>query len=150
MEYEILLHNLNNTQKEIGTDKGLAKIGDSIVNLIYSVAKSMYLTKINKNAAIIRTGDKVNKTILSQALKDAEMKDFAKNRGDSHDLANTVEAIVAYIWLSRKSTISEMIGIIYENLSGDITKRRMENENASLAFAELLKIFKPFLPTKKI
>ena len=47
MDYEFLIADLNRkkSQKSIGTDKGLAKIGDGIVNLAYSVAKSIYLTK---------------------------------------------------------------------------------------------------------
>ena len=54
MAYNFLLKdlNLNLTQRSIGTDKGLAKIGDGIVNLTYSVAKSMYLTRNNKNNKI--------------------------------------------------------------------------------------------------
>ncbi len=87
--------NLNLTQKSIGTDKGLAKIGDGVVNLSYSVAKSMYLTRNNKNNKIIRTGKKVSKIILAEALKDANMKSFSRNRANAHDLADTVEAIIA-------------------------------------------------------
>jgi len=58
MDYEYLISdlNLNKTQRAIGTDKGLAKIGDGIVNLAYSVAKSIYLTKNNPNNKNVRTG----------------------------------------------------------------------------------------------
>ncbi|MBY8988694.1 MAG: hypothetical protein KGD61_09590, partial [Candidatus Lokiarchaeota archaeon] len=94
MSYNFLLKDLNNnlTQKSIGTDKGLAKIGDGIVNLTYSVAKSIFLTRNSKNNKSVRTGVKVSKTILANALKEADMKKFAKSRADAHDLANTVEA----------------------------------------------------------
>ena len=63
MSYDFLLKDLNNnlTQKSIGTDKGLAKIGDGIVNLTYSIAKSIVLTRNCKNNKSIRTGLKVRK-----------------------------------------------------------------------------------------
>ena len=76
MDYEFLIKdlNLNKSQKIIGTDKGLAKIGDGIVNVAYSIAKSIYLTNNNPNNNIIRTGKKVGKNILEAALKNANMK----------------------------------------------------------------------------
>lgn len=143
MSYKFLISDLN-SQKRIGTDKGLAKIGDGIVNLAYSIAKSIYLTENSSN--IIRTGIKVNKTILSNALKNAGMKNFAKNRADAHDLANTVEAIIAYVYLNNKMTLNEIIDFLKDNLSGDIQSRTPEIENASKAFTNLLNYIKKFLP----
>jgi hypothetical protein len=138
--------NLNLTQRSIGTDKGLAKIGDSIVNLTYSVAKSMYLTRNNKNNKIIRTGKKVSKTILAEALKNANMKSFSKNRADAHDLADTVEAIIAYIWISEKMAIKEIIDFLLDSLTGDLYERHIEIESARIAFTKLLNHIKEFLP----
>jgi hypothetical protein len=138
--------NLNLTQRSIGTDKGLAKIGDSIVNLTYSVAKSMYLTRNNKNNKIIRTGKKVSKTILAEALKNANMKSFSKNRADAHDLADTVEAIIAYIWISEKMAIKEIIDFLLDSLTGDLYERHIEIESARIAFTKLLNHIKKFLP----
>ncbi|MFX1338061.1 MAG: ribonuclease III family protein [Promethearchaeota archaeon] len=143
MSYKFLIRDLN-SQKKIGTDKGLAKIGDGIVNLTYSIAKSIYLTKNSSN--ILRTGLKVNKTILSNALKNADMKHFAKNRADAHDLANTVEAIIAYAFLNDKMTLNEIIDFLKENLSGDIKNRAQETKYASIAFTNLLNNIKKFLP----
>ena len=143
MSYKFLISDLN-SQKRIGTDKGLAKIGDGIVNLAYSIAKSIYLTENSSN--IIRTGIKVNKTILSNALKNAGMKNFAKNRADAHDLANTVEAIIAYVYLNNKMTLNEIIDFLKDNLSGDIQSRTLEIKNASVAFTNLLNYTKKFLP----
>ncbi len=143
MSYKFLISDLN-SQKRIGTDKGLAKIGDGIVNLAYSIAKSIYLTENSSN--ILRTGIKVNKTILSNALKNAGMKNFAKNRADAHDLANTVEAIIAYVYLNNKMTLNEIIDFLKDNLSGDIQSRTLEIKNASVAFTNLLNYTKKFLP----
>jgi hypothetical protein len=143
MSYEFLIRDLN-SQKSIGTDKGLAKIGDGIVNLAYSIAKSIYLTENSSN--ISRTGLKVNKTILSNALKNANMKNFAKKRADAHDLANTVEALVAYVFLNNNITLSEIIDFLKKNLSGDIQNRVQEAINATNAFSNLLIHIKKFLP----
>ncbi|MFX1257994.1 MAG: ribonuclease III family protein [Promethearchaeota archaeon] len=147
MSYEFLINDLNriSSKKSIGTDKGLAKIGDGIVNLTYSVAKSIYLTK-NSSNKVLRTGLKISKTILSNALKNADMKSFAKNRADAHDLADTVEAIIAYIWLSNKMTINEIIDFLSENISGNLTNRTEEIKSATYAFTNLLKCIKKLLP----
>ncbi|MFX1575178.1 MAG: ribonuclease III family protein [Promethearchaeota archaeon] len=148
MHYEFLIEdiNLNKSQKIIGTDKGLAKIGDGIVNLTYSIAKSLFLTKNNSNEKIVRTGVKVNKKILANALKNANMKNFAKSRADAHDLADTTEALVAYVWLSNFMTLYELIDFLSSNLSKDLTIRNEEIESATEAFTNLLNHIKQFLP----
>ena len=150
MDYEFLIEDLdlNKSQKAIGTDKGLAKIGDAIVNLSYSVAKSNFLTKNNPNKKPIRTGKKVGRTILEAALKKANLKNFAKNRANAHDLADTVEALVAYVWLANNITLNEMIDLLTENLAGNLYNRQEEIKNATNAFTELLNNIKKFLPDK--
>ncbi|MFX1405812.1 MAG: ribonuclease III family protein [Promethearchaeota archaeon] len=148
MPYEFLLRDINKnlTEKAIGTDKGLAKIGDGIVNLAYSVAKSTYLTRNNVNNRTIRTGMKVGKNVLAQALKEANMKSFAKNRADSHDLADTVESLIAYVWLSGKMSIKEIIDFLANNFSGDLNNRVQEINSARQAFTKLLNLIKKFIP----
>jgi len=148
MTFNFLLDDLNQnlSQKTIGTDKGLAKLGDSIVNLAYSMAKSIYLTRNNQNNRIIRTGNKVSKIILAEALKNAELKPFAKNRGDAHDMADTVEGIVAYVWLSNKMSLDEIIEVLWKSLSGDFSNRTQEIDIARNAFTNLLNVMKKFLP----
>ncbi len=150
MDYEFLIKdlNLNKSQKIIGTDKGLAKIGDAVVNLAYSVAKSKYLTKNNPNNKPIRTGKKVGRTILEAALKKAGLKNFAKNRASAHDFADTVEALVAYVWLANKISIKEIIDLLTENLVGNLYDRHEEINSATIAFTELLNSIKKFLPEK--
>jgi len=152
MDYKFLISDLNHnkSQKTIGTDKGLAKIGDGIVNLAYSVAKSIFLTKNNLDDKTIRTGKKVAKQILEIALKNANMKNFARTRADAHDLADTVEALIAYVWLSDKMTLKEIINFLEDNLSGNLNNRNEEIKNATFAFTKLLIYIKQFLPEKKI
>ncbi len=149
MPYEFLIEDLNkdNSSRDIGTDKGLAKIGDAIVNLVYSVAKSIYLTKKNSNK-IQRTGKKVSKDILANALKNANMKDFARTRAGAHDLADTVEGLIAYTWLNNKMTLNEIIDFLTENLSGNLDVRNEEIKNATEVFTNLLNHIKKFLSKK--
>ena len=150
MDYKFLIKDLdlNKSQKKIGTDKGLAKIGDGIVNLTYSMAKSIYLTKSNQNNKTIRTGTKVSKNILANALKNANLKSFAKTRADAHDLADTAEALVAYVWLCKKVTLHEVIDFLSSNLSGDINIRSEELIGATDAFTKLFNYIDEFLPKK--
>jgi len=150
MDYEFLIRDLdlNKSQKAIGTDKGLAKIGDGIVNLTYSMAKSIYLTKNSPNNKILRTGVKVSKKILANALKNANMKNFAKTRADAHDLADTAEALVAYVWLSNKVSLYEIINYLSENLRGDLNIRNEEIKSAIEAFTNLFNYIKELLPKK--
>jgi hypothetical protein len=149
MNYDLLLQDLQsaeNLQKNIGTDKGLAKIGDSIVNLVYSVAKSLHLTENDNSKRIHRTGKKVSKSILANALKNAELKQFAKNRADAHDMADTAESIVAYVWLTKKMTINQFIVVLFKSLKGSLDKRIEERNNAIVAFTRLLLYLKRYLP----
>ena len=148
MVFDFLIKDIktNLTQKAIGTDKGLAKIGDGIVNLVYSVAKSQYLTQNTHHKKIIRTGKKVSKKILGDALKNAEMKSFARSRADAHDLADTVEAIVAYIWLNNKLTIPQLIEKLVSYFPGNLIERSEEIENATTGFTKLLNDIKTLLP----
>jgi len=148
MDYEFLIRDLNihKSQKAIGTDKGLAKIGDGIVNLTYSMAKSIVLTQSNLNNKVLRTGLKVSKKILADSLKNADMKKFAKSRADAHDLADTVEALVAYVWLSNQMSLNEIIDFLTSNLSGNLTIRSEEIKNATEAFTKLLINIKKLLP----
>ena len=148
MDYEFLIRDLNisKSQKAIGTDKGLAKIGDGIVNLTYSMAKSIVLTQSNLNNKVLRTGLKVSKKILADSLKNADMKKFAKSRADAHDLADTVEALVAYVWLSNQMSLNEIIDLLTSNLSGNLTIRSEEIKNATEAFTKLLITIKKLLP----
>ena len=76
------------------------------------------------------------------------MKDFAKNRANAHDLADTVEALIAYVWLGKKMTLNEIIDFLGENISGDLTIRTEEIKNATDAFCSLLRWIRKFLPKK--
>lgn len=146
-ELTFLISDLKDKPKLIGTDKGLAKIGDGIINLTYSVAKSKYLTHFKSiPESPIREGKKVDKHILSNALKNADMRQYAKTRPDSHDLANTYEGLIAYVWLSGEITIKQIISILASQLEDDISNYKIERIKAIKSFTHLLKNVKKFIP----
>lgn len=127
--------------KDIGINKSLAKFGDIITNTIYSLAKSAVLGQF--------TQTKVNRTILSHALKNADMKVFGKTRSDAHAMADTAEAFIGFIYCdegwSMEYMASMLVEILQRNNSYEILP---ETEAAIEAFTELLKRIKIFITEK--
>ena len=76
------------------------------------------------------------------------MRNFAKNRADAHDIADTAEALVAYVWINKKMTLQEIIDLLESNLSSDLLNRKEEITSATEAFTVLLKKMHQFLPEK--
>jgi hypothetical protein len=74
------------------------------------------------------------------------MKSFSRTRADAHDLADTAEAIVAYVWLSNLMSLKDIIDFLVNNLSGNITIRSEEIRNATETFTKLLIYIKKLLP----
>jgi hypothetical protein len=119
------------TLKEIGVHKGMAKIGDAVTNLIYSIAKSRVLRFIQAR--------NVNRTILSQALKSANLRDYAKTRADAHDLADSAEAFIGFVFCKDILSLDELVDILIQSL----TQKSFDTEKeeivaATLAFTNLL------------
>ena len=121
--------------KEIGTHKGLSKIGDAITNLIYSITKSIVMERLEAR--------NVSRTILSNALKNADLRGCAKLRADSHDMADTAEAFIGYMYCHENWTIEQMADILQDQLIGtNFTDEHEEIARASAAFTALLEKIK--------
>ncbi len=117
--------------KHIGRNKHLAKFGDTITNTAYSIAKSYIIGYLDAR--------KVNKTILSFALKQADMKIYAKPRSDAHALADTVEAFIGYMYCAEYWSIEDIALKISLHLQDfDLNDYVLEKEGAILAFKYLL------------
>jgi Ribonuclease III len=117
--------------KEIGINKELAKIGDSVTNLIYSLAKSIVIGNYDAR--------KVSKDVLSKALKDAGLKKYAKARSDAHALADTSEAFIGYIHIAEKWSLDKMVSILVVSMLGqDLYSYVNERNAATEAFTKLL------------
>ena len=126
---------------EIGINKGLAKFGDAITNMIFSISKSVVLNNLDAR--------NVNRTILSNALKQADLKLYAKTRSDSHALADTAEAFIGYMYCAENWSIEEMAEILIKELEGfNLNDRNLEISGGIKAFTQLLKKIKEHLELK--
>ena len=124
---------------DIMRDKGLAKVGDGLVNLCYSLAKSEVLGEA--------TGEKVRDSILARALRATPIYDHISRRTDSGAAADAFEAIVAYLWLTNKTTTETLVSSLMERL--DIhseMNRKQEGEVAVEAFRNMLEGLMGLLP----
>ncbi len=129
-QLQILLQAVK-SPKDIGTHKSLAQLGDSVTNLIYSLAKSVIISRFTQR--------KVNRTVLSHALKNAGMKQFAKTRSDAHALADTTEAFIGYMFCAEGWSIDKMSSLLWEKLSQyDLYDYKEETKGAIEAFTYLL------------
>ncbi len=125
--------------EEIMNDKGLAKIGDAIVNLCYSLAKS----KVLGNA----TGDKVKDSILARAIRATEVYRHISHRTDSGKAADAYEAIVAYLWMKERITVQEIVENLVQTLQIDSkTNRKREEVIAAQSFQHFLEQHITLLP----
>ena len=117
--------------EQIMNDKGLAKVGDNLVNLCYSLAKSLVLGHT--------TGEKVRDSVLARAIRGTSVYSRINRRTDVGRAADAYEAIMAYLWMTDKTTISAMIESLASLLDIDSnTSRVKEGERAVISFQHLL------------
>jgi dsRNA-specific ribonuclease len=127
--------------KAIMRNKGLAKLGDNLVNLCYSLAKSEVLME--------PTGEKVRDSVLARAIRDTPVYTHIGRRTDSGVAADAYEAIMAYLWLTGSLTIESIVSNLVKELNIDPeTNRKQEGEIASRAFRKLLLDTMSFLPNQ--
>ncbi len=117
--------------KEILTDKSLAKLGDNIVNLLYSLVKSKLLGKPD--------GVKVPDTVLAEAIRQAGLRKHVSTRQNADSLGDAAEALIAYSWLKGHFEIKETA----EHLTAlmpriNMLNRKTEKEISIKIFTSLL------------
>ncbi len=112
-------------------DKGLAKVGDNLVNLCYSLAKTLVLG--------YTTGEKVRDSVLARAIRGTSVYQHMNRRSDIGKAADAYEAIVAYLWMTDKITISAMADSLAGLLEIDSkTSREKEGVLAAISFQRFL------------
>ena len=112
-------------------DKGLAKVGDGLVNFCYSLAKSLVLGEA--------TGEKVRDSVLARAIRATSIYRHMNRRTDAGKAGDAYEAIMAYLWMTEKITISGMVDSLSKSLDiTSTTSRKKEGEIAALAFQKFL------------
>ncbi len=89
---------------QILLDRKLAQLGDSFVNLAYSLA----LTRSLKQPV----GTKVSDKVLADAARKAGIRRLLPKRMSRGDVSNAVESLVAYAWLYHHFTIDEVSAIL--------------------------------------
>ncbi|MCF2139566.1 MAG: hypothetical protein K9W44_05890 [Candidatus Lokiarchaeota archaeon] len=127
--------------KDIGINKQLAKFGDAITNTIYSMAKSAVIHQFTQR--------KVNRTVLSHALKNAQMKPFAKTRSDAHAMADSAEAFIGYVFCAEGWNLEKMATQLYNSLKNYNLYEQVEETQAAIeGFTKLLENIKEYLEYK--
>ena len=86
--------------------KGLARLGDLLTNLLFSLAYSLHSTSF--------AGEKVAGKTLAAALRSADLRELAPSRLDAHGLGDCVEAMIAYAWIRGFFIIPEAAQAIRE------------------------------------
>ena len=89
------------TLRDIISDRGLAALGDALVNFAYSLALSL-------DAGRPR-GKRLDNRALSEALRASGLRPLIPKRMSRHELANVVEALLAYGWLKGLFGLSDLV-----------------------------------------
>ena len=87
--------------EELLLDKDLAGLGDSYVNLVYSLAMSQ------KHGHPM--GAKVSNRILAQAVEASGLRKMLPHRVDRHTRGNAAEALLVFAWLQGILEMDECI-----------------------------------------
>jgi hypothetical protein len=117
--------------EQIMNDKGLAKLGDNLVNLCYSLAKTLVLGHA--------TGEKVRDSVLARAIRGTSVYSHMNRRSDIGKAADAYEAIMAYLWMTNKITIPFMADSLANLLDIDSkTSREKEGMIAAISFQHFL------------
>ncbi len=85
-------------------DSRLAQFGDSLLNFAYSTA----LTETTGRP----TGTKVSDKILADAAGRAGLRKHLPSRVDRGDVANSLEALLAYVWLEKIISLEEIVACL--------------------------------------
>ncbi len=113
---------------EAALDQNLSKLGDSLLNLIYSLSLSL--------AKGDPTGGRIPNTVLARAASYSSHRNLVPRRSDSHRKGDIVEAIFAYAWLKGFLEIGDGAEFIARNLSSP--GRRIDREQYARALSQLM------------
>lgn len=116
-------------------NKSNAKLGDALVNFIYSVAKSL--------VSGIPTGMKVSDSILSEAFKGSmwHKTNTLKLSGKKNRIADSVEALILFFWVHEGLSLKNLIEPLESQLEPQSFRHpKEEHLTAVLSFQNLLNI----------
>ncbi len=113
---------------EIGDLRELSGVGDSFVNLIYSIAVS--------NASGKPLCRRASNYVLSEAIYESGLRETVGPRADRHKLADFAECQIFNAWLKENVTIEDCVKILTRELKNSKEPLR---EASVKAFTMLLK-----------
>ena len=112
-------------------DKTLAKIGDSLINFLYSVAKSVVTGEF--------CGEKVSDKALAAALRETPLKNKTRPRSTVNEQADVVEAFCAYLWIKQLISFEEMVNTLINAIEGlDLSYHKSARVAEKQAFKTLI------------
>ncbi|MEM3365736.1 MAG: ribonuclease III family protein [Candidatus Methanomethyliaceae archaeon] len=120
-----------NGLKAIARSKDWARLGDSFVNLAYSMAKTKAVGR--------PVGERVPDRVLSKALDLSRTIDVSRmTAGEKGDV---VEAILAYAWSNHLISLEEAAETLFVRVAAiNFESRSCEAEGAARAFSDLLRL----------
>jgi hypothetical protein len=123
-----LAHCLKQTPVEALGDQNLSKLGDSLLNFIYSLNLSL--------SQGIPSGGKIPNRVLARAIECSSHRELVPRRSDSHRKGDIVEAIFAYAWLKGNLEIGNSVEFIARRL--DSAGRPINHDQYARALGELM------------
>ena len=108
-------------------NQNLSKLGDALLNLIYSLSLSQIRGRPD--------GAKIPNRTLARAIDESHHRSLIPKGSDKHIRGDLVEAIFAYAWLKGLLDIRECADFLS---SSNRQEGRAEDEGFSKALAELL------------
>ncbi|MCX8182272.1 MAG: hypothetical protein N3D12_04065 [Candidatus Methanomethyliaceae archaeon] len=120
-----------NDLKVIARSKDWARLGDSFVNLAYSMAKTKAVGR--------PIGERVPDKVLSKALDIS--KTVEVSRMTAGEKGDVVEAILAYAWSNHLISLEEAAETLFVRVAAiNFESRSCEVEGAARAFSDLLRL----------
>ncbi|MEM3506125.1 MAG: ribonuclease III family protein [Candidatus Bathyarchaeia archaeon] len=98
----------NNSLNKILQDRKLARLGDSYINFIYSLA----LTNKKGEPCGIKVSDKV----LFEAAKKSHIRELLPKRIKKGMVANAIESLLVYAWLNKSMSLDEAVETLSKNI----------------------------------
>ena len=97
-----------NQLRLVAADKNLARLGDSFVNFVFSLA----LTRVRGTPH----GVKVSNRVLADAARNAGLRSMLPKRLTGGDIANAAEALIAHAWMQTWISLERIVTVLAENV----------------------------------
>lgn len=124
---------VNSTESAVRR-KDLARLGDALANLLYSLAETLVNDRFG--------GGKVSGKTLAAALRLSNLRHLAPSRLDAHGLGDSVEALIAYKWITGNLNIIEAVALLVQEIrraTENIELGQPKSQPVIAAFAALIR-----------